>query len=55
METTKIGVLLLLIVLGLWIIKSLFDSWRKEQESKQWVRQYKAHTNAWDKRASKEN
>ena len=49
MEIMKIGGILLLIALGLWIIKSLFDWWEKGRASNKWWRQYKTNANAWER------
>ena len=50
MEIMKIGGILLLVALALWIIKSLFDWWGERRDSKKWLGQYKTKTNAWDER-----
>jgi hypothetical protein len=50
MEIMKLGGILLLVALALWIVKSLFDWWGKRQDSKKWWGQYKAKTNSWDER-----
>lgn len=50
MEIMKIGGILLLTAMGLWIIKSLFDWWGKRRESNEWWTHYKADTNAWDEK-----
>ena len=42
MEIMKIGGILLLVALALWIIKSLFDWWGQRTDSKKWWGQYKA-------------
>ena len=49
MEIMKIGGILLLIALGLWIIKSLFDWWEKGRASNKWWRQYKTNANEWER------
>jgi hypothetical protein len=53
MEIMKIGGILLLVALALWIIKSLFDWWGERRDSKKWWGQYKTKTNAWDERRGK--
>ena len=50
MEIMKIGGILLLVALALWIIKSLFDWWGQRRDSKKWWEQYKTKTNSWDER-----
>jgi hypothetical protein len=50
MEMMEVGGILLLIAAGLWIIKSLFDWWKKRRASKKWWEQYKTHANAWERR-----
>jgi len=50
MEIMKIGGILLLLALALWIIKSLFDWWGERQDSKKWLGQYKAKKNSWNER-----
>ena len=50
MEIMKIGGILLLVALALWIIKSLFDWWGERQDTRKWWGQYKAKTNAWTER-----
>jgi hypothetical protein len=40
MEIMKIGGILLLAALALWIIKSLFDWWGERQDSEKWWRRY---------------
>ncbi len=50
MEIMKIGGILLLIALALWIIKSLFDWWGERQDTRKWWGQYKTKTNAWAER-----
>jgi len=50
MEIMKIGGILLLVALALWIIKSLFDWWGDRRDSEKWWRRYKTKTNAWDER-----
>jgi hypothetical protein len=50
MEIMKIGGILLLIALGLWIIKSLFDWWEKRRASNKWLSQHKANVTAWERR-----
>jgi hypothetical protein len=50
MEIMKIGGILLLVALALWIIKSLFDWWGERQNSKKWWEQYKTKTSSWDER-----
>ena len=49
MEIMKIGGVLLLIALGLWIIKSLFDWWGKHWASNKWWKQHQANVNAWER------
>jgi hypothetical protein len=49
MEIMKIGGILLLAGLALWIVKSVFVWWRERQDAKKWWGQYEAETNAWDK------
>jgi hypothetical protein len=49
MEIMKIGGILLLIALGLWIIKSLFDRWEERRASNKWWKQHKANVNAWER------
>jgi hypothetical protein len=46
MEIIKIGGILLLVALALWIIKSLFDWWGERRDSNKWWEQYE--TNSWD-------
>jgi hypothetical protein len=48
MEIMKIGGILLLAGLALWIVKSVFVWWRERQDAKKWWGQYEAETNAWD-------
>jgi hypothetical protein len=55
MEIMKIGGILLLVGLALWISKSVFVYWKERQGSKKWLGQYEAETNAWDKRAELES
>ena len=50
MEIMKIGGMLLLVALALWIIKSLFDWWGERRDFKKWWEQYKTKTNSWDER-----
>ena len=50
MEFMKIGGILLLVALALWIMKSLFDWWGQRVDSKKWWEQYKTKTNSWDER-----
>ena len=50
MEIMKIGGILLLVALALWIIKSLFDWWGERRDSNKWWEQYKTKTNSWDER-----
>ena len=50
MEIMKIGGILLLVALALWIIKSLFDWWGEHRDSKKWWEQYKTKTSSWDER-----
>ena len=50
MEIMKIGGILLLVVLALWIIKSLFDWWGERRDTNNWWEQYKTKTNSWDER-----
>ena len=49
MEVMKIGGILLLAGLAVWITKSVFVWWRERQDTKIWWAQYEAETNAWDK------
>jgi hypothetical protein len=55
MEIMKIGGILLLAGLALWIVKSVFVWWRERQDAKKWWGQYEAETNAWDKRRELES
>jgi hypothetical protein len=50
MEIMKIGGILLLVALALWIIKSLFDWWGERRDSKKWWEQYQTKTSSWDER-----
>ena len=49
MEVMKIGGILLLAGLAVWITKSMFVWWSERQDTKKWWAQYEAETNAWDK------
>jgi hypothetical protein len=55
MEIMKIGGILLLVGLVLWISNSVFLWWRERQDSEKWFEQYEAETNAWNKRAELES
>jgi hypothetical protein len=55
MEIMKIGGILMLVGLALWISKSVFLWWRERQDSGKWFEQYEAETNAWNKRAELES
>jgi hypothetical protein len=50
MEIMKIGGILLLVALALWIIKSLFDWWGERRDTNKWWEQYKTKTSSWDER-----
>jgi hypothetical protein len=55
MEVMKIGGILLLAGLALWITKSVFVWWKEREDTKKWWAQYEAETNAWDKRRQLES
>jgi hypothetical protein len=55
MEIMKIGGILLVAGLAVWIVKSVFVWWRERQDAKKWWGQYEAETNAWDKRRELES